>query len=146
MVMEELIKFVTDYWKLKQTTNFSFVNESLVEAEAKFNEAQNNLAAFRDLNQGIISQRARVKEEQLQSEYNIAFNVFNTLRQELEQSNIQLKRLRPVFTTLEKASVPLGNSIPNKPLIIIVCLFLGMIFGLIILVMSIMFKSLKSIS
>jgi uncharacterized protein involved in exopolysaccharide biosynthesis len=146
MVMEELINFVTDYWKLKQTTNFSFVTESLVEAEAKFKEAQNNLAAFRDLNQGIISQRARVKEEQLQSEYNIAFNVFNTLRQELEQSNIQLKRQRPVFTTLEKASVPLGNSIPNKPLIIIVCLFLGMIFGLIILVMSIMYKSLKSVS
>lgn len=145
LVLDELMKFVTDYWKLKQNMNFSFVNESVLEAEVKFKEAQNNLASFRDLNQGIVSQRIRIREDQLQSEFNIAFNVFNTLRQELEQSNIQLKRQRPVFTTLDKATVPLGNSIPNKPLIIMVSLFLGVFFGFIVLVLTIILKSLKSV-
>ncbi len=143
LVLEELIDFVTEYRTAKQTANVSFINESVEEAEEKFKEAQNNLAVFRDLNQGIVSQRAKIKEEQLQSEFNIAFNVFNTLRQELEQSNIQLKRQRPVFTTLEKASVPLGNSKPNKPLIIVFSLFLGAFFGFIFLVMKIVINSLK---
>ncbi|MGX7836021.1 hypothetical protein ACWKSR_12795, partial [Campylobacter fetus subsp. venerealis] len=80
-----------------------FVQERVLEAEGKFQEAQLKLASFRDSNQGIISRRALTKEEQLEFEFNISYNIYNTLKQELEQSTIQMKKETPVFTVMEKA-------------------------------------------
>jgi len=77
-----------------------------------------------------VSRRAMTKEEQLQFEFNIAFNIYNSMEQELEQAKIQLKKDTPIFTIMEKASIPLGPSKPNKPLIIIFSLFLGFFVGI----------------
>lgn len=129
IVLEKLIDYVTNYKTVKQKLNLEFVEERVNEAEVKFQEAQIKLASYRDANQGIISKRAMTKEEQLQFEFNIAFNIYNTLKQELEQATIQLKRDTPVFTVIETASIPLGPSKPNKPLIIVFSIFLGFFVG-----------------
>lgn len=129
LVLERLIGYVTNYKTVKQKINLEFVEERVDEAQVKFQESQLKLASFRDSNQGIISRRAMTKEEQLQFEFNISFNIYNTLKQELEQATIQLKRETPVFTVMEKASIPLGPSKPNKPLIIVFSMFLGFFVG-----------------
>lgn len=144
LVIEKLIKFVVKYRTAKQNFNVDFVEERVQEAEQKFMEAQDKLATFRDTNQGIVSQRARSKEELLQSEFNIAFNIYNTLKQELEQSNMKLKRETPIFSVLERASVPLSNGKPNKPLIIVASIFIGLMIGIIFSVFKIITKSLKT--
>ncbi|MFC5624654.1 GNVR domain-containing protein [Algoriphagus winogradskyi] len=129
LVLERLIEYVTNYKTVKQKINLEFVEDRVDEAQVKFQEAQLKLASYRDSNQGMISRRAMTKEEQLQLEFNLTFNIYNTLKQELEQSTIQLKRETPVFTIMEKASVPLGPSKPNKPLIIVFSMFLGFLVG-----------------
>ena len=129
LVLERLIDYVTNYKTVKQKINLEFVEDRVDEAQVKFQEAQLKLASYRDSNQGMISRRAMTKEEQLQLEFNLTFNIYNTLKQELEQSTIQLKRETPVFTIMEKASVPLGPSKPNKPLIIVFSMFLGFLVG-----------------
>lgn len=129
MVLERLIAYVTEYKVGRQRRNIEFIEERVKETEQKFNEAQMRLASFRDSNQGLISQRARTREEQLQFEFNIAYNVYNSLKQELEQATIQLKKETPIFTVLEKAAIPLGPSKPNKPLILVFSIFLGLLAG-----------------
>ena len=83
------------------------------------------------------------KEEQLQFEFNISFNIYNTLKQELEQATIQLKRETPVFTVMEKASIPLGPSKPNKPLIIVFSMFLGFFVGVLYAVYRILLSQIS---
>jgi len=129
MVMKRLIDYVTDYKTAKQKMNMEFVQERVLEAQDRFQEAQLKLASFRDSNQGIISRRALTKEEQLEFEFNISYNIYNTLKQELEQATIQMKKETPIFTVMEKASIPLGPSKPNKPLILVISLFLGFLIG-----------------
>lgn len=126
IVLQNLMEYVTEYKVGKQRKNLDFVEQRVVEAYDKFAQAQMELAAFRDRNQGIISQRMRTKEEQLLFEFNIASNVYNSLKQEYEQASIQLKKETPAFTMLEKPAVPLGPSRPNKPLILIFSLFMGL--------------------
>lgn len=138
IVLESLIEYVTNYKTVKQKLNVEFVEERVNEAEVKFQESQIKLASFRDSNQGMVSRRAMTKEEQLQFEFNIAFNIYNTLKQELEQATIQLKRDTPVFTVMEKASIPLGPSKPNKPLIIVFSMFLGFFIGVLFVVYKIL--------
>lgn len=143
MVLDKLIAYITEYKIGKQRRNIEFIEERVKETEDKFAEAQMRLASFRDSNQGVISQRVRTREEQLQFEFNIAYNVYNSLKQEFEQAKIQLKKETPIFTMLEKASVPLGPAKPNKPLILIFSLFMGLFIGVLVNLYRILFKTIS---
>jgi uncharacterized protein involved in exopolysaccharide biosynthesis len=143
LILESLIAYVTEYKTEKQRLNLEFIEERVTESEKKFEQAQMKLASFRDSNQGIISQRLQTREEQLQFEFNIAYNIYNTLKQEFEQSAIQLKKETPVFTVLEKAAIPLGASKPNKPLILIFSIFVGLFLGFLINVYKVLLANFK---
>lgn len=144
LVLKKLIEYVTEYKTVKQKRNLEFIEERVKESEKKFSDAQIKLASFRDSNQGMISQRARTREEQLEFEFNIAYNIYNTLKEEYEQSNIQLKRETPIFTVLEHPSVPLGNYKPNRPLILIFSAFMGFFIGILYAVYKLLLE--KSLS
>lgn len=145
MVLERLIDYVTAYKVGRQQRNVEFIEQRVKETEQKFNEAQMRLASFRDSNQGLISQSARTREEQLQFEFNIAYNLYNSLKQELEQATIQMKKETPVFTVLEKAAVPLGPSKPNKPLLLIFSIFLGVFSGVLFNLYRILVKKINPV-
>ena len=76
-------------------------------AELRFEEAQINLAKFRDSNQGILTASARTEEQRLDSEYSIAFNLYNTLTQQYEVAKLELQEETPLFKTLEPVQVPI---------------------------------------
>lgn len=143
LVKDKLIAYVIEYKLKKQRINMEFIQKRVQEAQNKFNQAQLDLASFRDANQGLISQKARTREEKLQFEFNIAFNIYNSLKQEMEQAEIQLKKETPVFTVLEKAAVPLGPSKPNRPLILIFSVFLGFFVGTIFNLYQVLIENLK---
>lgn len=129
IVLSRLKDYAINYKTDKQRQNLEFIEERAKEAEERYREAQMILASFRDANQAIVSQKARTREEFLQTEFNVAFNVYNTLKQEEEQARIQLKKETPLFTVFEPAVVPLNNSEPKVSLIIMMALFLGLFFG-----------------
>ncbi|WP_164675074.1 Wzz/FepE/Etk N-terminal domain-containing protein [Anditalea andensis] len=137
IVLDKLIVYATNYKTEKQRNNLEFIEDRTKEAEQNFKQSQLTLASFRDANQGMISQRARTREEFLQAEFNISFNVYNTLKQEVEQTRIQLKKDTPIFTTFEPAAVPLGKASPNTPLILIISIFLGLFVGMVIVLILI---------
>lgn len=142
-VLDRLIAYVTEYKVGKQRTNIEFIEERVKESEEKFNDAQMRLASFRDSNQGIVSRRVLTREEQLEFEFNIAYNIYNSLKQESEQAAIQLKKETPIFTVLEKSSVPLGASKPNKPLILIFSIFLGLFVGFLVNLFRVLAENIK---
>lgn len=137
IIFEKIVRYVTDYKTRKLRINLSFIEERTKESEANFIKSQMALASFRDNNQGIISQRARTREEQLQAEFNIAYNVYNSMMQELETSRIQLKKETPIFSEFAAPIVP--NSPVNTSFLktFIIFSFLGVLvgFGIIIFIM-----------
>jgi len=138
IIFEKIVKYVTDYKTRKLRINLEFVEERVKEAENNFVKSQMALASFRDSNQGIISQRAKTREEQLQAEFNIAYNVYNSMMQELETSRIQLKKETPIFSEFAAPIVP--NNPANSPFwkTLIIFSFLGILvgFGIVIFLMA----------
>ncbi|MDX5479726.1 MAG: hypothetical protein LPJ98_14870, partial [Cyclobacteriaceae bacterium] len=129
MVFERILDYVQAYKVEKKKNNLFFIEASALEAEKNFKSAQINLASFRDANQGIISQKARTREEQLNAEFNLAFQLYSTLKQELENAKIELKKETPIFTSFEKASVPLAPSNSSPIKVLVVSIFLGGVLG-----------------
>ncbi len=88
------------------------------------------LAIFQDRNQFVNTALAQTTLERLQSEKELAQGVYTELAKQLETQQIQVKEDTPVFAVLKPVSVPIEKSKPNRPLILIIWTFIGVIIGI----------------
>ena len=120
---------VTRFKVEKAEGQLRFVEERFGEVKKDFKEKQSALAHFQDKNLNLITSRSQSRLSKLQVEYNLAFGVYSELAKQVETQKIQVKENTPVFTVVEPVSVPNIRSKPNRPLILIVWIFLGGILG-----------------
>lgn len=128
--VDYLTQYITQYRIEKAQSDLEFVQQRHDERKQDFHQAQINLARFRDANRNIVSAAARTEEQRLQDQYNLAFNVYNGLAQQLEQARIKVQEETPVIKVLEPVSVPVERSKPRRGMVIVVTTFLGVILGL----------------
>ncbi len=115
----ELTEYLTEYRTEKVLRDLTFVEDQLAMAEARFEEAQFTLAEFRDSNQGTLSAKAQTEEQRLNSEYQIAFNLYNGLTQQYEEAKLKVQEETPVFKTLEAVQVPLEDETSGSIILLI---------------------------
>jgi uncharacterized protein involved in exopolysaccharide biosynthesis len=129
-----LKEYVREYHTQKANEELNFVRQQVEESKKRFEEVQMKRAEFLDSNVNLATAKAQTREQELQSQYDLAFNIFNTLSQNLEQAKLKVQEDTPVFTTLKPLQVPGGSSKPNTPLIMIASIMLGIFFGGVIIV------------
>jgi uncharacterized protein involved in exopolysaccharide biosynthesis len=122
-----ITQYATTYSISKSKEQLSFIELQCNERRVEFEQTQLNLAQFRDRNRNINTSQAKSEEERLQSEYNLAFNVYNQLAQQRETIRLKVNENTPIFTVLEPARIPVEESKPKK-LIILIAFFFGSIF------------------
>jgi len=122
-----LEKYVASFKSEKLEDNLQFVEASYETARKDFLQAQLRLAAFQDANRGLATATARSTETRLQSEFNIAFSVYNELAKQREQARIGLKENQTILTLVNPAVVPHEKSAPRRSIILIGFLFLGIV-------------------
>jgi len=123
--IKELTEYLTEYRTEKVLRDLTFVEEQLATAEARFEEAQLTLAEFRDSNQGMLSARAQTEEQRLNSEYQIAFNLYNGLTQQYEEAKLKVQEETPMFKTLEAVQVPLQDETSGAMILIVFIMLSG---------------------
>lgn len=128
VVMEKLQQYMTDYRIHKVKQDMEYTQKVYGEAQEAYYKAQKAYAAFEDANKNIISASYRTEQERLKNEMTLTFNVYNSLAQKLEQDKLRVQEETPVYTIIEPPTVPLRAASPNKPLILVACVFLA-IFG-----------------
>lgn len=126
---ELLQKYITEFKIKKATAQLKFIEERYTEKKKDFENAQIKLAAFNDRNKNVTSAVARTEEVRLQNEYELAFQVYSQLAQQLEQAQIKVKEDTPVFSVVKPVTVPIEKSKPNRPMILVIWTFLGGILG-----------------
>lgn len=129
-----LKEYVREYRTQKANEELKFVRKQVKEAKQRFKEAQVKLAEFRDSNMNLATARAQTKEQELQSQYDLAFDLYNTLSQRLEQAKLKVQENTPVFTTIAPIQVPTSNSKPNTELILVVSVFAGLLLSVFIII------------
>lgn len=143
-ILHELSKFIIEYRTQKLKTNYHFILERTNEAKNKFINSQQALAYFKDKNKYLVSNYAQSEVERLQAEYNLNFNLYNSLMLQLEQSRIQLQFSTPIFRTIEPSKIPYEKDSPKTLKILIISVVLGFVFGLIYVVfIKIIFTEIK---
>lgn len=129
-VQEKLQTYITSYRTHKAKKDLAFTQKVCEEARTYYYKTQQTYAAFEDANRHIISSSYRAEQERLKNEMTLAFNVYNTLAQKLEQDKLRVQEQTPVYTVIEPATVPLLASSPKKMLIMIIFGFLSFLGGI----------------
>jgi len=121
---------VTRFKVNKAEVQLKFIEARFSETNKVFKKKQYALTAFEDNNMNLISSRSKSRRMQLEAEYNLVYGVHSQLAKQVEAQKIQVKEDTPVFTILEPVSVPILKSKPNRPLILIIWTFLGVVLGI----------------
>jgi uncharacterized protein involved in exopolysaccharide biosynthesis len=129
-VTSSLTQYIEEYRTDKIREDVQFIETRRTEALRRFESAQEELAKFRDQSHGQLTAMASTREQRLQSEYDLAFNVYNSLANRLEEARIKLQEETPVVKVIEPAAVPRQRSAPRKSFIMVLSVFLGLIAGL----------------
>jgi uncharacterized protein involved in exopolysaccharide biosynthesis len=124
-----LKEYMREYRTEKATQDLQFVEEQVEKAKQRFEESQDKLAQFRDNNLSLATAKAQTREQELQSQYDLAFNLYNSLNQQQQQAQLQLQEQTPVFSVLQPVSVPLNDNMSGL-LVLIVSGILGGILAL----------------
>ncbi len=121
--VNQLTNYLTEYRTEKVMLDLEFVEEQLIDAKTRFQSAQLKLAEFRDSNQGALTEKAKTEEEILRREYDLAFNIYNTLSQQYEQSKLKVQEETPIFKVLQPVQVPVEDTISGMVILIAVTFF-----------------------
>jgi LPS O-antigen subunit length determinant protein (WzzB/FepE family) len=130
LVKNLLQEYVIDYRTEKSMKNLEFIRERYEEAKANFQQRQDSLATFQDRNINIARQSLGVREQRLQSDYEISFSLYNTLARRLQEAEIQVQEETPVFRIHEPATVPVRPAQPSAARIIGGSVFVGFFLGI----------------
>ncbi|MFY0600330.1 MAG: hypothetical protein JXR03_11725 [Cyclobacteriaceae bacterium] len=123
-------EYVQKYATSKIVDNLNFVSEQFEIKKKKFESVQYRLAEFRDQHPFIKTFLAKSEEERLQSEYNVAYNVYSQLATQLETVKLKLEEETPVFTILEPISIPSEKSEPKRAIMLLFFLVAGLTIAL----------------
>ncbi len=143
MATSYLTNYILEYRTEKAQQDLRFIQAQHDDKKARYAAIQRRLARFRDRNMNIISETALIEQEQLEAENQLALGLYESLAQQLEQAKIKVQEETPVFKVLEPIQVPLSPSSPNRELILILSLFVGVFLGLGIVFILILYSNLK---
>lgn len=125
LALNYLTAYVINYRTEKSLRNLNFISGRNEIAKQDYLEAQKELSEFQDSNLGMLNARARAEEQRLNSEFQLRFDLYNVLRQRLEEARIQVEEQTPVFNFMEPVSVPPGRSSPRRVLTVVLYTVVG---------------------
>lgn len=123
--IDYLSEYVTRYVLGNEQRKKTFIETQVAAKEREFMEIQEALAVFRDRNQGALNNRAKTELDNLESRYNLEFDLLSGLKQQLAEAEIRVEEKTPVLTVLEPVKVPILRSKPKRAITMIIFAFLG---------------------
>lgn len=126
-VVNKLQQYITDYRTRKATEDFDYQKKLYDKAKDEYYRLQQEYARYVDKNQQVILQSAKIEQERLKEQYNLAYQLFQQAATQLEVLRAKIQEDKPVFAVVEPASVPLKPSAPRKVIILIGFVFLAVV-------------------
>lgn len=141
---EELLQEYVIAFRIQNASEqLDFAQKQFDEKREEFLARQQELASFSDRNRNIASAVARNQLQRLEAEYNFAFNLYTEMAKQLEQARLQVSKDTPIFSVLNPVTIPHTKSAPNRLLIVIVFIALGVLLAVGILFIQYFLMDLK---
>ena len=125
-----LQKYLIEFKSEKAIEELAFIEARFQESKNRYEELQKELATYTDKNQNVRSAIVQIEQQNIKNEYDLAYDIYKGLANQLEQAKIKVKEDSPVLSLLDPAKVPVEKSSPKRLIILIIFTFLGFLYGL----------------
>jgi hypothetical protein len=123
-VKQRLQEYITDYRIKKARENYEYYKKICAVAKDKYVKARQEYAEFADANRDVVSESIRQEIAELENETQIKFDNYSELVSQRQAAEDKIQVKKPVFTTLQSASVPLKKAGPKRLLICVMIMIL----------------------
>lgn len=124
-VLSRLQNYVTSYRTEKARHDLEYMQGLKEEARTSYVAAQQRFARYVDANQNIVLLRVKAEQDRLQSEMNLAYQIYMQTSQQEQMAKAKVQESTPVFVVIQPSTVPTRPCKPSKTMILAVALFLG---------------------
>lgn len=125
--VNQLQKYIIKYKTYKAQEDCNYLEKLCKERKEEYYKAQQAYANFIDINRNVVLQKTQAEGTKLQNEMNIAFQIYSQVETQLQMAKAKVQEAKPVFAIVEPATIPLYPVSPNKKIIILGTMILGII-------------------
>jgi uncharacterized protein involved in exopolysaccharide biosynthesis len=126
-VKQHLQVAITEYKTKKAKIDVAYMEKLFAEAKQDYDKARKAYAAFVDANVDIELQYYKSKEEDLENELQLKYNIYQQVFEQLQLSRAKVQERTPAFTVMQSATVPVKHSDRPKVIILAIWMILGFI-------------------
>ena len=127
-VKTRLQDFLTDYRTQKSRHDLEYAEMLQQQAKKDYEHARQKYVEFVDANQDVVLESIRQMQTDLENDLQLQYNNYNTLSAQVLAYKAKVQEATPAFTTLQRATVPLGPAGPKRGQMIMLCLFVAALF------------------
>lgn len=132
-VKQHLQAAITDYRTKKARIDLQYMQKLFSEAKQQYDQARRLYASYADANLDVNLQSFKSKENDLENEMQLKYNIYTTLVEQLQLARAKVQERTPAFTVVQSATVPIKHSSRPKIVTLLIWLFLGFMLRFIIL-------------
>ena len=101
-----LQEYVTEYRTKKARADYEYYSLLADEAKERLVKAQGAYAAAVDFNRSVILQSVNSERERLQSEMNVAQQLYSQMSQQREMAKAKIQEVKPAYAVIQPATMP----------------------------------------
>lgn len=104
---------ITEYRTKKARVDVDYMQKLFNEARHQYDKARQAYAAYADANQEIMLQSYKMKEEDLENDMQLKYNIYTQVVEQLQLARAKVQERTPAFTVVQSATVsnrPSGKS------------------------------------
>lgn len=127
IVCDKIQDYIIAYRTKKARNDLDYVQKLCSEAKAQYVKAQEKYSSFSDSNEDLILQSYKAKQEEMENEMQLRYNIYNQCAQQLQMAKAKVQERTPAFTVIEPATVPLKKDEPKRMTILFVYIFIAIV-------------------
>lgn len=121
-VRVRLEEALTEYRTKKARHDLAYIESLYKEARTQYERISEIYADFLDANRDVTLETVRLRQTKLENELQLHYSNYTALSAQLLAAKAKVQEKTPVFTTLENATVSLGNAGPFRKRIVMMFL------------------------
>ena len=126
-VQTKMQQYVTNYRTKKARNDLAYSQKLFSEAKAQYIKAQQTFGNYSDANTDLILQSFKAKQDELENEMQLRYNIYNQTSQQLQMARAKVQERTPAFTQIQPATVPLKKDGPKRMTIVLGFMFFAIV-------------------
>jgi uncharacterized protein involved in exopolysaccharide biosynthesis len=137
-VVDYIKVYVTEYLRSKESQRLDFLNDQIRKRQVSYDSAQRALDTYLDSNVIITSEKAKTEIRKRQMNRDLIYNLYNSLLQKRQESELKIQEETPVFHVIEPYKIPSKKHAPRLKWTFLFSVLLGLITSVSIISVNMM--------